>query len=278
VFHALRAITALSILTIAIAEPSGARELSAMSGEEIKVLQQRLSNAGCYRGAFDGKATVGLQTSVKACPDQEPALRIETGMHVGQISNMAVDAHCSVAATGSDDKTVRLWSMPDGKPLRVQRLPIDSGAGGKVNVVAVSADGQWVAASVDDAHMTVDFKRGIYLFDAATGASIRRIGALDDAFPLSLAFSPDGRQLAAALQWGGVRVWRRRRVVRHGRIGMDRAIRPQIETLPKNNRAARRRALFNSCGAQWPADRRQLRGQPDARPIRRSRSTLAGHA
>jgi hypothetical protein len=207
VFHALRAITALSILTIAIAEPSGARELSAMSGEEIKVLQQRLSNAGCYRGAFDGKATVGLQTSVKACPDQEPALRIETGMHVGQISNMAVDAHCSVAATGSDDKTVRLWSMPDGKPLRVQRLPIDSGAGGKVNVVAVSADGQWVAASVDDAHMTIDSKRGIYLFDAATGASIRRIGALDDAFPLSLAFSPDGRQLAAALQWGGVRVF-----------------------------------------------------------------------
>ena len=206
-FHALRAIAVLSILTITIAGPSGARELSAMSSEEIKVLQQRLSNAGCYKGSFDGKATVGLETSVKACPDQEPTLRIETGMHVAQISHMAVDARCSIAVTGSDDKTVRIWSMPDGKPLRVQRLPIDSGAGGKVDTVAISADGQWIAAGVDDAHMSIDGKRGIYLFDAATGASMRRIGALDDAFALSLAFSPDGRQLAAALQWGGVRVF-----------------------------------------------------------------------
>jgi Caspase domain/WD domain, G-beta repeat len=191
----------------AAGSPASARDLGAMSGEEITVLQQRLANAGCYAGAIDGKANATLQKAVKACPDQEPTLRIETGMHVSQLSNIAVDARCTLAATGSDDKTVRLWSMPDGKPLRVQRLPIDSGAGGKVATVAVSPDGAWIAAGLDDTHSLLDTTRGIYLFDAKTGASVRRIGAIDDAFAVSLAFSPDGRRLAAATTWGGLRVF-----------------------------------------------------------------------
>ena len=204
-FEALAA--ALWLGLTAAGSPASARDLAAMSGDEITVLQQRLANAGCYAGAIDGKASKALATAKTACPDQEPTLRIETGMHISQLSNIAVDARCTLAATGSDDKTVRLWSMPDGKPLRVQRLPIDSGAGGKVTTVAVSPDGAWVAASLDDAHARLDATRGIYLFDSATGASVRRIGAIDDAFPMSLAFSPDGRRLAAATTWGGLRVF-----------------------------------------------------------------------
>ncbi len=186
---------------------ASARDLAAMSSDEIKVLQQRLANAGCFRGGEDGMASAALRAALSACPNQEPTLRIETGMHVAQMSGIAVDASCTIAATSSDDKTVRLWSMPDGKPLRVQRFPIDSAAGGKVQVVAISPDGQWVAASLDDAHLQIDGKRGVYLFDALTGASVRRIGAIDDAFGGSLAFSPDGRRLAIAAHWGGVRVF-----------------------------------------------------------------------
>lgn len=34
--------------------PSHARELADMNGEEIKVLEQRLTDAGCYKSAIDG--------------------------------------------------------------------------------------------------------------------------------------------------------------------------------------------------------------------------------
>ncbi|MGP0061504.1 MAG: peptidoglycan-binding domain-containing protein, partial [Beijerinckiaceae bacterium] len=35
---------------------AAARDLSAMTGEDIWVLQQRLADAGCYKGPIDGKA------------------------------------------------------------------------------------------------------------------------------------------------------------------------------------------------------------------------------
>ena len=48
-------------------------------------------------------------------------------MHTAAIRRIGVDAACSLLATASDDKTVRLWSLPDGKLKRVIRLPIGDG-------------------------------------------------------------------------------------------------------------------------------------------------------
>src|ERR1700677_4659356 len=96
---------------LAAASAAPARDLAAMSGEEIGVLQQRLTDAGCYTGAIDGKASEALATAKQACPDQEPVLRIETGMHVAQINGIGADARCRLAATGSAGKTVRLGGL-----------------------------------------------------------------------------------------------------------------------------------------------------------------------
>jgi hypothetical protein len=74
-------------------------------------------------------------------PDPTPILRIETGMHSAVIWRIGADAQCRLLATGSEDKTMRLWST-DGKPLRTQRLPIGPGDEGKVYSVAVSPDWQ----------------------------------------------------------------------------------------------------------------------------------------
>jgi hypothetical protein len=138
-------------------------------------------------------------------PDPTPVLRIETGMHTASIRQLGVDAQCRLLATGSDDKTVRLWSMPEGKLLRTQRLPIGPGNEGKVYAAAVSPDGQLVAAGGWDAAKPARGPHAVYVFDSATGARMRRFGAFPDVIA-HLAFSPDGQRLAVALGSGGIRV------------------------------------------------------------------------
>src|ERR1700722_14268333 len=121
------------------------------SREETRTLQQRLTDAGCYHGAGDGTPSAALDAAVKACPDQRRVLRIETGMHTAAIRRIGVDAACTRLATASYDKTIRVWSLPDGRLERTARLPIGAGNGGKVNASALSPDGRWLAAGGYDA-------------------------------------------------------------------------------------------------------------------------------
>ena len=139
-------------------------------------------------------------------PDQRPALRIEAGMHTAQIKRIGVDAACSLMVTGSDDKTARLWALPEngrGSPtlLRTLRVPIGEGDEGKVYAVALSPDGKWAAAGVwsknDD----------VYIFEAATGRLVMRLSRLG-AVINHLAFSADGSRLVSVLSGGeGMRLW-----------------------------------------------------------------------
>ena len=72
-------------------------------------------------------------------------------MHTAAIWRIGVDAACTRLATPSDDKTVRLWSLPDGRLERTIRLPIGAGNGGKIYAAALSPDGRWLAAGGWDA-------------------------------------------------------------------------------------------------------------------------------
>jgi Caspase domain len=172
---------------------------SAMSGDEIKALQQRLAGGGCYQGAIDGQASGALAEAIKACPSQDPILRIETGMHVAAIDAIGVDQACRIAATGSEDKTVRVWSLPDGKLLRTLRVPIGLGDAGKIYATAVSPDGRWIAAAGYDAGIA--HQHHVYIFNRMTGVLTARIGAIGS--PIQhLNFSRDGRWLAATSSRG----------------------------------------------------------------------------
>jgi hypothetical protein len=176
------------------------------SREETLTLQKRLADAGCYHGAIDGAPSAALDTAVKACPDQAPVLRIEAGMHTAIIRRIGVDAACARIATASDDKTVRLWSLPDGKLERTIRLPIGPGNGGKVNAAALSPDGRRLAAGGWDASYEKLGSIGLSLVDLDSGA-IRRFGSLPSAV-LSIAFSADGDRVAVGLGGAnGVRVY-----------------------------------------------------------------------
>jgi hypothetical protein len=185
--------------------PSQARDLSSMNGEEIKVLQQRLSDAGCYTGAVDGAAGDALAKASAACPSQDPVLRIETGMHTGEIRAIGVDASCSLLVTASLDKTARLWSLPDGRLLHTLRLPIGDGYDGRIYAAALTPDGKTIAIGGWAANFEHDKTVSVFLFDAATGLLTRTLGAFES--PVNkLEFTHDGAKLVVALAAGGVRV------------------------------------------------------------------------
>jgi WD40 repeat protein len=145
----------------------------------------------------------------QALPPTEPIPRIETGMHTAVINRVGVDRDCRVLVTGSDDKTARLWALPEqgmGAPklLRVLRVPIGQGDDGKIYAVALSPDGRFVAAG---GMSQTGGDEWVYIFDAATGKLVRRLGKLNNVI-LHLTWSADGRYVAATLGSGeGLRVW-----------------------------------------------------------------------
>jgi WD40 repeat protein len=197
----------IGIAAVVRVAPAGAADVdpSKMSADAIKALEQRLSDAGCYQGAIDGQTSGALDDAIKACPDQQPFLRIETGMHTAIINRIGVNAACSLLATASDDKTVRLWSLPDGNPKAVVRLPIGDGNAGKVYATAMSPDGRWLVAGGWDAASKSSPTHSLSLVDLSNGA-IRRLGAFEGAI-VHLAFSADGRSIAVGLGTkNGVRV------------------------------------------------------------------------
>lgn len=145
-------------------------------------------------------------------PDPRPMLRIETGMHTAIVRTIALDKACRIAATGSDDKTVRLWTLPESgegtpKLLRTIRVPIGEGHNGKVFAVAFSPDGKWLAVGGWDAHYTADNTMALSIYEVDTGRLAWRIGSMNTVIHY-LAFSPNGRYVAGTMHAGeGLRVW-----------------------------------------------------------------------
>jgi WD40 repeat protein len=125
----------------------------------------------------------------------QPQLIVDPGMHTAPIRAVGVDAAGRLAVSGSTDKTVRVWSLTDGKLQRTIHMPVGPGNIGKVYAVAMSPDSdliavggwmKWTAGSPSDL---------IYLIDTRTGKIAKQISVPTNI--LSLAFSYDGRYLAA---------------------------------------------------------------------------------
>ncbi len=140
-------------------------------------------------------------------PPKEPMLRIETGVHTARIGQIGIDAGEQYVVTGSDDKTVRLWSLPDllggslqknPVPLAVYRIPIASGNVGKVYAVAISPDGKLIACGGWTGRWDDSDTGCIYVFDRRSGNIAKTLVGLPNV-TFSLRFSPDGKYLAAGL-------------------------------------------------------------------------------
>jgi mono/diheme cytochrome c family protein len=113
--------------------------------------------------------------------------------HDGAVRCLALAPDGKTAASGGEDRTVRLWDVATGKQLRYF-----SGHEDEVWCVAFSPDGKLVASGGKD--------RGIRVWDVAEGKEVQRLTGHTDRVS-GLAFAPDGRRLGSASWDGSVRLW-----------------------------------------------------------------------
>lgn len=143
-------------------------------------------------------ATASAQTT-------SPILRVETGMHTTLIRRVVADVPRNRLITASDDKTIRVWQMPEARLVTILRVPIDNGHEGQLFALAVSPDGKSVAAA---GWTGWDWEKqgSVYILDIATGDLVRRFSGLNETIG-AMVWTPDGRYLAVGLQSrGGFRV------------------------------------------------------------------------
>jgi len=136
---------------------------------------------------------------------EHPVLIVDPDMHTAASKAAAAGAAGRFLVTGSVDKTVRIWSASDGKLLRTIRMPAGPGPTGKVYAVAMSPDGNILAAGGSGEGLDAV---PIYLFDRNTGKMTGRIEGLPNVI-FELAFSADGRYLAATCGSHGLRIFDR---------------------------------------------------------------------
>jgi WD40 repeat protein len=152
-----------------------------------------------------GLLFLGMAIQLNAAePPSEPILRLETGMHTAAIKRIASDAQGRWVVSASEDKTLRLWDARTGDLRQTYRVPVGKGLEGRLDAVAMSPDGDWIAAGG-----WTQFNKGklsaakegfsIYLFHRPSGRLTQRLDGHENII-IHLCFAPDNR-LAATL-WG----------------------------------------------------------------------------
>jgi WD40 repeat protein len=138
-----------------------------------------------------------------------PVLAIDPEFHTAMIKSADVDAAGRIAVTGSEDRTVRIWSLEDGTLERTIRLPQGLGNIGKAYAVSVSPDGELIAVGGWTRWSDDDKQQQIYIFSAINGTMRQRIDGLPNVVN-NLMFSRDGQRLAVAIGWNaGLRLYER---------------------------------------------------------------------
>ncbi|MEO8062905.1 MAG: caspase family protein [Pseudomonadota bacterium] len=136
-----------------------------------------------------------------------PLLRIDTGRHTAFIHALVLDEKAGKAYSASEDKTIRVWRITDGRLLDTFRVPAGLQAEGQLYALALSPDGHTLAAAGWTC-WEVEHAACIYLLDAQSGELRGRIAGLPEVVA-TLGFSPDGQHIAAGMMGtAGLEVFR----------------------------------------------------------------------
>lgn len=125
-------------------------------------------------------------------------LKIESRGHTGQIRGLIVTGAGKRYVTWGDDKTIRVWSVEKQQEERKILGEIGYGKRGSINAVALDPEDRYLAAGAHMHELTHEDSAGVIrLYDFASGELLVPVAVADNYDIQSLAFSPDGRYLAA---------------------------------------------------------------------------------
>src|SRR5277367_2840119 len=117
---------------------------------------------------------------------EKPILVLDAGGHTALVRKVLFTPDGRELITVSDDKTIRVWDVASGEPLRVLRPPIGRGQEGMLYAAALSPDGRTLAVG---GYGLKEFNYGgIYLIDLSTGRIERTLQGHTSAI-ISLAFA-----------------------------------------------------------------------------------------
>jgi len=134
---------------------------------------------------------------------EKPSLVLDAGGHTDSIPRVLFTPDGKEVISVSKDKTIRIWSVATGEPLRTLRLPIGAGRKGTLYAAALSPDGRTLAVGGIG---PVANQFPIYLINYETG-HVERILKGHTATLVDVAFSPDGKRIASGAEDRTVRIW-----------------------------------------------------------------------
>ncbi len=117
--------------------------------------------------------------------------------YAGLVSAVAFSPDSTMLATGSEDTTIRLWDVTLQPPKQIGLFRQEGG----ITDVAFSADGQILAASDNEGHITLLYAEGDTWRPAINPLPVHVGGAA------SLAFNPEGTQLAVGYRDNVIIIW-----------------------------------------------------------------------
>ena len=135
---------------------------------------------------------------------ESPILVLDAGGHTAMVRKVLFTPDGRELITVSDDKTIRVWDVASGEPLRMLRPPIGRGSEGMLFAAALSPDGRTLA--VEGYGNPADHCGQIFLI-ALTNGRIERVLKGHTNVIHALAFAPDGRRLASGSGDHTARIW-----------------------------------------------------------------------
>ncbi len=154
------------------------------------------------KAAIDLKTPTTVAKPIKPAPTPSPPQQqtynwkcIHTlRSHKNLIYSVAFSPNGEILASGSDDKTIKLWRVQDGEEIITL-----SGHNNSVYTVAFSPDGEILASSSHD--------RTIKLWRMKDGQEIRTLAGHSNSVYCT-AFSPDGDIIASSSWDKNIKIWR----------------------------------------------------------------------
>ncbi|MEH2181504.1 serine/threonine-protein kinase [Nostoc sp.] len=161
--------------------------------------------------------------SVIASKDSDVFLKRTLTGHSSKVYSVAISPDGKTLASGSSDKTIKLWNLATGEQIRTL-----TGHSYSVNSLAISPDGKTLASG--------SYDYPIKLWNLVTGEQIRTLTGHSDSVG-SVAISPDGNILASGSFDKTIKLWNLetgeqiRNLTGHSDSVWDLAISPDGKTL-----------------------------------------------